>query len=70
MSESILPGTWRKSTRCDSSGCVEVAKLAAGMFGIRDSKRPDDPALQFTADEWEKFVGGVRAGEFDFGEDS
>lgn len=32
---------------------------------VRDSKRPDQPVLRFTTDEWAAFVSGVRAGEFD-----
>jgi hypothetical protein len=33
---------------------------------IRDSKRPENPALSFTGEEWTAFVAGVQAGEFTF----
>jgi uncharacterized protein DUF397 len=32
---------------------------------VRDAKDRTGPVLQFTAAEWEAFVGGVRGGEFD-----
>lgn len=57
---------WRKSTRsgpnCDN--CVEVA-FVAGAIAVRDSKNPTGPALIFTPDEWDAFVGGAKDGEFD-----
>nr|WP_308130040.1 DUF397 domain-containing protein [Kitasatospora aureofaciens] len=36
----------------------------AGVVPVRDSKDPDGAALLFSADAWEAFVGGVKAGEF------
>ncbi|GIF01117.1 DUF397 domain-containing protein [Paractinoplanes rishiriensis] len=56
---------WRKSTR--SSGgdnCVEVSFAQDGSVGVRDSKNRDGAILEFTATEWDSFLGGVRAGEF------
>lgn len=32
---------------------------------MRDSKDPDGPRLEFTAEEWHAFVGGVNEGAFD-----
>lgn len=57
---------WRKSTR--SSGgdnCVEVSFADNGDVGVRDSKDPTGPVLEFTPTEWLAFTGGVRDGEFD-----
>lgn len=56
---------WRKSTRCGTSSCVEVAKVDTAYL-VRDSKNPHAAALTFTEDEWTAFVAGVRAGEFQF----
>jgi len=56
---------WRKSSRCGSSTCVEVAKVD-DQYLIRDSKNPEAAALAFTEAEWIAFTEGVTAGEFRF----
>jgi hypothetical protein len=57
---------WIKSSLSFSnSNCVEVASLAGGEIGIRDSKDPEGPVLRFTPGEWRAFLGGARNGEFD-----
>jgi hypothetical protein len=48
-----------------NSNCVEVAQLPDGQIGVRDSKSPHGPVLQFTPGEWNAFTAGVRNGEFD-----
>jgi hypothetical protein len=63
--EDINVPAWRRSSRCGSTACVEVAKVE-DQYLIRDSKNPDAAALAFTADEWKAFVEGVNAGEFRF----
>jgi hypothetical protein len=58
--------TWFKSTRSGPAGhCVEAMHLDGGGVAVRDSKNPNGPALQFTAEEWDAFVGGAKDGEFD-----
>ncbi|WP_433793099.1 DUF397 domain-containing protein [Actinoplanes sp. CA-252034] len=64
MEETNVPA-WRKSSRCGTSTCVEVAKVE-DQYMIRDSKNPEAPALSFTQAEWDAFVEGVAAGEFRF----
>jgi hypothetical protein len=58
---------WRKSSL--SSGgdnCVEVGFGDDGTIGVRDTKQHGEgPILVFHPGEWDAFVGGVRAGEFD-----
>ena len=58
--------SWIKSSLsyCNSN-CVEVASLPDGGVGVRDSKDPSGPVLQFTPGEWHAFLGGARNGEFD-----
>lgn len=62
MTESQL---WRRSSRCSTSTCVEVARDGADYL-VRDSKNPGQAALRFTPAEWAAFVEGVLAGEFRF----
>jgi hypothetical protein len=45
---------------------VEVAFLDGGDIAMRNSRHPDGPALVFTRDEWNAFLGGARDGEFGF----
>jgi hypothetical protein len=56
---------WRKSQRCDSNSCVEVAQLGEEI-ALRDSKRPDGPVLVISRGEWDAFVAGVGDGDFQF----
>jgi Domain of unknown function (DUF397) len=55
---------WRRATWCQSGECVEVAQQN-GVIVIRDSKRPSRRPLRYTAEEWNSFIRGVKAGEFD-----
>lgn len=63
MTDPQSVGIWRRSRRCDSCACVEVAHTGGG-FAVRDSTRPDT-VLSFSAAEWKTFVAGVRNGDFD-----
>jgi hypothetical protein len=58
--------SWRRASFCASGECVEVAQRD-GMIVMRDSKQPHGRVLHYTAEEWQSFVRGVKAGEFDFG---
>lgn len=56
---------WRKSVKTQNSGqCVEVARVG-DVIGVRDSKHPDGPILEFTPAEFEAFLDGAAKGEFD-----
>jgi hypothetical protein len=55
---------WRRSSRCNSGGCVEVA-IDDTTVRVRNSTTPAAPGTAFTADEWRVFVEGVKAGDFD-----
>ena len=57
---------WRKSRHSNPSGnCVEMARLPGEQVAVRDSHRPDGPALLFTRAAWERFLCGVREGAAD-----
>jgi hypothetical protein len=51
---------WRRSSRCDSGQCVEVARLAGGGVAVRDSARLDAGMLTFTKAEWTGFLAALR----------
>jgi hypothetical protein len=61
--ENVNNPAWKKSSRCATSNCVEVA-FTEDRYLVRDSKNPDAAALSFTEQEWVAFVEGVTAGEF------
>jgi hypothetical protein len=63
----LAGAVWRKSSYSSGQGgeCVELALLADGTRAVRNSKRPDDGVVVFTAAEMAAFFAGVRAGEFD-----
>lgn len=56
---------WRRSSYSNNGTCVEVADLPDGGRMVRDSKDSASPVLTFTHAEWDAFVQGVKAGEFD-----
>ncbi len=56
---------WRRSSRCASSSCVEVAQ-EGDLVMVRDSKNLETAPLKFTQKEWHAFLSGARNGEFDF----
>ncbi|MCF3100653.1 DUF397 domain-containing protein [Streptomyces roseoverticillatus] len=53
---------WRKSSYSGQGGnCLEVADTA-GFTPVRDSKRPDGPALVLRTGAWAAFISGVKSG--------
>ena len=69
---------WTKSSFCrfDSPQCVEVSELDQDMIHVRDSKNKDNSTLmrlatlRFYREEWQAFIDGVKAGEFDLKSDN
>lgn len=62
------PLQWRTSTKSGAAGhCVEVAFAGPDDIRVRQSHQPDGDVLRFTDAEWDAFVDGAKAGEFDFG---
>jgi hypothetical protein len=54
--------TWRKSSACGHSECVEV-QFDQAVIRVRSSRSPEQ-TVEFTADEWHAFLRGAIAGEF------
>lgn len=62
----LSQAAWFKSSRSQGGNdCVEAAHLEDGHVGVRDSKNPNGPALVFTPSEWDAFMSGAKAGEFE-----
>ncbi|MEU6830308.1 DUF397 domain-containing protein [Nocardia beijingensis] len=54
---NLSNANWFKSSYSGGGQeCVEVAHLADGMVGVRDSKNPTGPALVFTPATWDAFT--------------
>lgn len=60
----LAPGEWRTSTSSNYGSCVEV-RFVADSVHVRNSRDPEGPILVFTMPEWEAFLAGVTAREFD-----
>ncbi|MBF6240609.1 Domain of uncharacterised function (DUF397) [Nocardia otitidiscaviarum] len=68
MNVDLSEAEWFKSSHSSAQGeCVEVALLAGGAVGVRDSKNATGSALVFMPSAWDAFVTGVQTGEFDAG---
>ena len=44
---------------------MQATSLPDGGVGVRDSKDPGGPVLEYTSAEWHAFLAGVKAGKFD-----
>ena len=54
---------WRKSSHSNPSGnCVEIARLPGQQVAVRDSWRPDGPALLFSQAAWGIFLRSLQEG--------
>ena len=63
LSAQLRAAKWRKSRHSNPSGnCVEMARLPGERVAVRDSHRPNGPALLFTRAAWERFLRGLREG--------
>lgn len=60
------PIRWRKSSRSQTSNCVETAWLDEDrtVIGLRDSKDSAGPILTFDRSRWLVFLAGARNGNF------
>jgi hypothetical protein len=55
---------WRTSSFCSTGSCVEIA-ITTGPILVRDTKKPNQPPLMYTKEEWREFIAGAKGGEFD-----
>jgi hypothetical protein len=59
---------WMRSSLSNDDDAVEVARLPDGGVALRPAADPTREPHVYTAAEWEAFVKGVDAGEFDLPE--
>jgi Domain of unknown function (DUF397) len=66
-SDDIARASWRKSSMSAYNGsCFEIARLQEDRVGVRDTKdKGSGPVLVFNQNEWNAFLFGAKAGEFD-----
>jgi Domain of unknown function (DUF397) len=67
LSTRLALAQWRKSSRSQSSNCIEVAALDGGdlPIAVRDSKDRSGPMLIVDRQQWVRFVAGVVGGAFE-----
>lgn len=67
LAPQLAGAAWRKSTRSQTSNCVEVAPLRTGpaAVALRDSKDAGGPVLLFNRAGWLGFIAGAKNGQFD-----
>ncbi|MFE7442571.1 DUF397 domain-containing protein [Streptomyces chartreusis] len=60
----LSTAVWRKSSYSEggANDCLEVSDDHPGIVPVRDSKRPDDGTLIFSASSWSAFTAGVKRG--------
>jgi len=57
---------WKKSSFSSDGDCVEVSiGDMSGDVYVRNSNAPHAGTARFTPKEWEVFLKGAKAGEFD-----
>lgn len=65
MTELNSPQIWRRSSRCDTSHCLEVAVgPRPDRVHLRNSRQPQ-VRLEISAAAWRAFCAAVAAGELD-----
>ena len=58
--------TWFKSSFSQPGGCCLEVRIEGDQIHVRDTKDAEaGPVLTYTADEWNAFLAGAKAGEFD-----
>lgn len=66
MKHQFNDDDFQKASFCTHcSQCVTVAHKN-DIIAVRDTKDASKMTLQFTKDEWQAFIAGVKKGEFDF----
>lgn len=67
MNDKAAGLVFRKSSFSNGQGgnCVEVAVTEGGGRAVRHSKHPEGEVIFYSREEWDAFLAGAKAGEFD-----
>ena len=63
--DAVSELVWRRSSFCAETSCVEVAHLPDGSVMLRRTPVGSHNPIPLTRAEWDAFIAGVKAGEFD-----
>jgi predicted secreted Zn-dependent protease len=55
---------WLVSRTCEGGACVGVARRGEYVL-IGNTSNHEGPVGEFTIDEWQQFLAGVKLGDFD-----
>jgi Domain of unknown function (DUF397) len=55
---------WRVSRTCDAGACVGVARSGDSIL-IGNTNVPGGAVSEFSIEEWQRFLAGVKLGDFD-----
>ena len=55
---------WFVAQACESGQCIKVARRGELVL-IGNTKSPEGPFSEFTAEEWRYFLAGAKNGDFD-----
>ncbi|WHT19221.1 DUF397 domain-containing protein [Crossiella sp. CA-258035] len=68
--DQLFAAQWHISSYSADGGgnCVEAGPLpdGSGRIALRHSRHPGESVILYTQAEWQAFLAGVKAGEFDF----
>lgn len=56
---------WKRSSYCEGGHCLEVKEAGENLLAIRNSGIWSDQHILARSDEWDAFIAGIKAGEFD-----
>ncbi len=65
MAEFNGPATWRRSSRCDTMNCVEVAFVGGPDRVLMRNSRQPELSLTVDTQAWRAFCTAVAAGALD-----
>lgn len=55
---------WTVSSACEGGQCIRVARNGEFVM-VGNTSNPDGLTSAFTVDEWQRFLIGVKLGDFD-----